>query len=198
MSAFNKPMAVGLPALAGAALGIFGFAGLFSEPQLDYFGVKLEIDGNRLVVDKSNKCNNGPHNGCLLFEETKIGVIKFYLTGSKNKVRTCDDNNVDAVITSIHLTTKGVNDSPDDEKGDYNATLDPWLEEFAFPGVKPDGEVYLADVEDARTQAWIVNMNSHLSEDGLKRFWYKVTATDCGDKKITYVTDPRADNEGRS
>ena len=55
-------MAVGLPALAGAALGIFGFAGLFSEPQLDYFGVKLEIDGNRLVVDKSNKCNNGPHN----------------------------------------------------------------------------------------------------------------------------------------
>ena len=89
-----------------------------------------------------------------------------------------------------------------DTKGNYGVNPEPWLKDDAFPGAKTDGEVYNVPVDSARTQAWLVNMNSHVATGTPKPFWYKVTATACEQNKDgtrdTWITDPRADNEGKS
>ena len=101
------------------------------------------------------------------------------------------------------MTTTIDANKPNEEKGDFNGPfpLADWLKDDAFSDVDLDtGIVYQApSLADARTQVWLVNMNSHEEPDVVKHFWYKVTATACEEKdgvRATWVTDPRGDNEG--
>jgi hypothetical protein len=188
---------------AGAliAAGVLAFFLGFSGGQLETYSVKLKPKvGGVLEVDKSNKCNQGKeHPGCLVFKEDKIGLIRFYLNGSnKYKVNKCPpDGTASKVITEIQLTAEGEGGDPQAVKGDFTVfPLPSWIENDAFPNVKLNtGIVYQAALADARTQAWLINMNSH-DAGTIKSFWYKVTATDCANPANTWVTDPRGDNEG--
>lgn len=201
MSALQRVVAMGVPALVGAAIVYFGFGSAITGSQLKYYAVELETgSAGVLEVKKGNECSNGKHKGCLDFAEDRVGLIRFYLKGNKNKIRNCDNSSVDAVITRIELTTTGESDLPDDEKGDYSVDPDPWLREDAFPGVQTDGVVYEELPANARTQAWLVNLNSHDASEGPKPFWYKITATACEENddgtRDTWITDPRGDNRG--
>jgi hypothetical protein len=203
MSAFKRGLLVsggGVGALV--AVGLFTFFWGFSGGQLETYSVKLKPKaGGVLEVDKSNKCKQGKkHPGCLVFEEDKIGLVRFYLSGSnKHKANKCPpDGDASKVITKIQLTATGEGGDPQAVKGDFTVfPLPPWVENDAFPNVVlGTGIVYQAALADARTQAWLINMNSHDASAGVFSFWYKVTATDCANLANTWVTDPRGDNEG--
>ena len=201
MSAFKAAAVIGVPALVGAAIVYFGFGFAITGSQLKYYAVELERgSAGVLEVKKGNQCSNGKHKGCLDFAEDRVGLIRFYMKGNKNKIRNCDNNSVDAVITRIELTTTGENDEPDDEKGNYLIDPAPWLREDAFPGVQTDGVVYDELRANARTQAWLVNLNSNKASAGAKPFWYKITATACAKNSNgmydVWITDPRGDNRG--
>ena len=152
-----------------------------------------------LIINEKNKCKKNGHKGCLLFEANKKGDITFYLKGSKNKAKTCEQTN--EVITKIELTTKGITD----EKGDFSGPfpLDRWLREDAFPKVNlENGIAYEATpVNTGLSQVKLFNVNSHSQEEqGILSYWYKVTATACDPNSDgiheTWVADPRGDNEG--
>jgi len=185
-------------------VAVFGF-GLFDLPfsGLTFYSVQLVpqgASGGALLVTNGNKCKHGEHDGCLLFEEDEIGFIKFYLAGSRNKIKRCSDDTgeVKAVITKIELTASSDGDDPEAVKGEFTGNLPDWVKQDAFPDVdQVSGIVYEADWDKASTQAWLVNLNSHKAADGVFPFWYKVTASDCDeDSETTWVTDPRGDNEG--
>lgn len=162
-----------------------------------------------LEVKHADKCKQHGHTGCLRFEKDKVGLIKFFLQGSSTINRKCPKAN--SVITKIELTAKGIapksDPDPDDvnpeaEKGDFTGNLPDWVRDDAFSGVDlSTGIVYQATtLNDARTQELLVNMNSHNASEGVKSFWYKVTATACIENKDgtrdIWVSDPRGDNEG--
>jgi hypothetical protein len=202
MNALQKTLFVsGGGAAALIAAGVFTLFWGFSGGQLETYSVKLKpTAGGVLEITKSNKCKQGKeHPGCLVFEEDKIGLVRFYLKGSnKHKANKCPpDGSASKVITKIQLTATGAGGDAQAVKGDFTVfPLPPWVENDAFPKVNLNtGIVYQAALADARTQAWLINMNSH-DAGAIKSFWYKVTATDCANPATTWVTDPRGDNEG--
>jgi hypothetical protein len=184
-----------------AAVGWFSALSYSTGSQLRNYLVELKpVDNGVLEVKHENKCGSKGHKGCLVFEEDKVGLIKFYLPGFKYKVRNC--KNTDTVITKIELTTTPMEGQELEDKGVFDGDLPDWIKDKAFPDVNTEtGVVYEASLDDALTQVWLINMNSHDFDDGLKRFWYKVTATACEDDDgdgvhETWVTDPRGENEG--
>lgn len=196
----TKALVAGGAGILVLGVGVFtpAFLGFGSVDVQDY-SVKLVPQGTNgvLKVDKSNKCKKGKHEGCLLFEVDEIGLIKFYLPGSKNQIKNC--TNANKVITKIEITTKGIGDDPEAVKGDYDRTnpLPLWVKTDAFTNVnRTNGIVYLATKDNAFTQALLVNLNSHNEADGERHFWYRVTATDCETPANQWVSDPRGDNEG--
>jgi len=189
----------------GLGVGILGFLGW--SDQLAIYQVLLTPQGGSgtlgVVREKGKSCDSGrnPHGGCMMFEEDKIGLIQFYLPGSKKKIKSCD--NANRVITKIALTTHGEGGGSDQTKGNFAGPfpLDGWLKNNAFPDVDLNtGIVYqAASLDDAKTQVWLTNWNSHDFDGGEKQFWYQVTVSDCektGSTFKTWVTDPRVDNQG--
>ena len=164
--------------------------------------------GGNLRVEKNNQCRKGKHDGCLLFGRDELGRIEFYLPGSRNEVKNC--STASNVITKIEVSATGVNGDPEASKGVFSDQfpLPLWLKENAFPALdRATGVVYeAASLNVARTQEWITNLNSHLNAkdaaDETKSFWYRVTVTACAESKdgnhVTWVSDPRGDNEGRN
>lgn len=186
-------------AAAGWAINVYQSTGTQSE----IYSIKLVPQGSSgtLKVDKPNQCKKNKHDGCLLFEEDMVGLMKFHLPGAKDKRQKCDK--AKNVITRIELATTVLPSTPTQpntnrEKGDFNdSPLDPWIKASAFQGVNLNtGVVYEEALENAETQAWIVNMNSHKAAEGEKEFWYKVTVESCDGKSGPWVTDPRGDNKG--
>ena len=200
MSFRTKALAVGGVGILAVVVGVFApsFLGFSSFAVKDY-SVRLVPQGTSgvLKVDEDNQCKKGKHKGCLLFETDKRGLIKFYLPGSKYKIMNC--TNTQKVITKVEVTTKGKDDDPEADKGDYDRTnpLPLWVETDAFTTVnRATGIVYQVDKGYAFTQVLLVNLNSHDEADGEKHFWYRVTVTDCNNVANTWVSDPRGDNEG--
>lgn len=208
MSILQKVLAFGGLGGAGIAAGVFlvTFLG-FSGGQLQTYSVKLEpdgVNGGTLEVVKSNKCNQGKeYKGCLRFKEDKAGLVRFYLPGSKYNFKKCKVNGGPSeVITKIELTATGIAKGADADTGVFappmNNPAQQWLKNEAFPSLDmTTGILYEATLANAGTQAWMLNMNSNPAGI-VKSFWYKVTATKCGDPATTWVTDPRGDNEGHN
>jgi len=145
-----------------------------------------------VVTDSSKKCKQNDNKGCVQFDVDKVGMVKFYLPNSKYKTKSCKNNN--EVITKVELTTTGSGD-----KGTFvgHLPLPAWIKENAFPSVdRSTGIAYQADLQQARTQVFLANMNNHDASEGTKTFWYQVTVTDCDDESKQWVTDPRGDNKG--
>jgi len=196
----TSALVVGGAGILAVGLGVFvpSIFGFSSVDVKDY-SVKLVPQGTSgvLKVDKDNKCKKGKHKGCLLFEVDEIGLIKFYLPGSKDKIKNC--SNANKVITKVEITTTGMGGDSEAEKGDYDRTnpLPVWAKTEAFTNVNRNtGIVYHATKDNAFTQVLLVNLNSSNEADGEKHFWYRVTATDCETPANTWVSDPRGDNEG--
>jgi len=200
--------AMGVSVVTAIVVGALGGYLLTQKPgsQLGIYPVKLTPcnenkpgckDEYELLVeieDNGKKCKDKQHNGCMLFEQDEVGLVKFYLDGSKHKTKSC--KNAQEVITKIELATAGT-----DNKGDFDADLDDWISEYAFSGVQDDGVVYEElPLGLARSQVFLVNKNSHDIEDGTKQFWYRVTVTACpkNDDPVDgpWVSDPRGDNKG--
>jgi len=180
--------------LTGCATQI-GLVGGGNRLAAKSFSIKLVPQGNSgvLQVHTANKgCVNNPHNGCIRFAKDTVGLVQFYLPGSRKTSKTCDDKGVKAVITGIQLTTTGSG-----EKGDFSVLPDPWLKNEAILALDlADGYAYEADKTVATTQVWLLNANFNDAADGVKTFWYRVTAESCSDAKGTWVTDPRMENDG--
>ena len=188
-------------------VGVAVFGGIVSTflPLKDIdsvtYSVKLvpDKDSSVLKVVAPYACNKGKHYGCMLFEQDKVGVIYFYLGGSRYKTRMCGDkSNPKQVITKIELTATGEGDNDLASKGDFNLPLDLIdLQRDAFPKVKlADGIIYSATKDTGKTRVRLINSNGNAAEDGVMPFWYRVTATDCEDSTLTWIADPRGDNEG--
>ena len=210
MNAMQRALAIGGIGILGAVVGFYG-SKVVSKigSQTKHYGIKLVPQGGGVLkVDESNQCanNRNPHEGCLLFETDKVGQIKFYLPGSKFKLKKCEGPGSTAqnVITKVELAVKGQGNDPEAVKGDFNGPfpLDDWLKYDAFPAVDlDDGIVYEAPWDKAATQVFLDNLNSHDAADGIKSFWYRVTVTACEEDegvRETWVTDPRGDNKGRN
>jgi len=187
------------------ALGVFTIVFTACGPGTDtgfvHYSVQLVPQGNGKgngtlkVHDPIGKCDRQNHAGCLLFKKDTRGSITFYLPGYDKKSDNCQGN-ARSVITKIELTTNAVKNDP--AKGDFTLKLDSWIKNSAFNDVNLDsGIVYQAIPSDEGwTQITLTNLNSHDAKKGEKQFWYRVTATQCGDPDTTWVTDPRGDNEG--
>lgn len=192
---------VGLAAaLSGSmAAGIFDF--WFSDEKI--YRVKLNPIGNgsgggtlQAKLEKGKKCS-GNFEGCMQFPEDKVGLIHFYLPGSKKENRQCPGpGNQGKVITEIRLTTTPHGGDADSNKGDFTVAPAPWLKLDAFPNVAANGVVYTADTTTGRSQVWLTNANSNDAEAGPKTFWYQVKVTKCSDVTQYWTTDPRGDNTG--
>lgn len=165
--------------------------------------------GGELSVElrKGRKCSKdkNPHDGCMRVAHEETGIIRFYLPGSKRQVKTCADSGVNEVITSIRVTSEGLNDESDASKGVYvSSGLDPRLKKNAFIDMDSDGYVYkVNDIGKGRTQVWLINLNNHANprkaESEFLHFWYQVTVEGCPGKAHdgqTWTSDPRVDNEG--
>ena len=197
-----KTLGVGL--VAALIVGAFGGYLVMREPGYKFgtYPVKLIPDNKSDVLlveveDSSKKCNRDNHPGCMLFEEDHVGVVKFYLSGSKYKTKSC--KNSKKVITKIELTTMGTGD-----KGVFNDGLgwvqpDKWLKENAFPSVDlTTGIAYEAKkLDQARSLVLLSNMNNHDASKGSRTFWYRVTVSACDGGEGPWVSDPRGDNKGR-
>ena len=159
--------------------------------------VQLVPQGNGIlkVNDPNGKCKKQNHAGCLLFRQDTRGSITFHLPGFGKKSDNCQGN-AQKVITKIELTTNAVENDP--AKGDFTGNLSAWIKNSAFNDVDlGSGIIYQANSPDeAWTQRTLTNLNSHDAQEGEKQFWYRVTATKCGEPETTWVTDPRGDNEG--
>ncbi len=196
-----KTLGVGL--VAALIVGAFGGYLVMREPGYKFgtYPVKLIPDNKSDVLlveveDSSKKCNRDNHPGCMLFEEDHVGVVKFYLGGSKYKTKSC--KNSKKVITKIELTTMGTGD-----KGVFNDGLgwvqpDKWLKENAFPSVDlTTGIAYEAKkLDQARSLVLLSNMNNHDASKGSRTFWYRVTVSACDGGEGPWVSDPRGDNKG--
>jgi hypothetical protein len=201
MKGMTRVVGFGAAGIIAVAAGWYVAATSYSS-QLNNYLVELKPgDAGVLEVKHENKCKTNGHKGCLLFEAGKVGLIKFYLPGNKYKIEKC--SKAENVITKIELTTYVDATKPNAAKGVFTGPfpLPDWLRDDAFSNVKLDsGIVYEApSLDDARTQVWLVNMNSHEEPDVVKNFWYKVTATACEEEDgihATWVTDPRGENEG--
>jgi len=165
--------------------------------------VPLEQQGGILRVDELNRCKNGKHPGCLLFEKDKEGYITFYIVNEKPS-KNCDTG-ATRVITEIELSTKELTAQAESDrhaKGDFTGGVDPWIKNSAFNSVNQrTGIVYQATWKDGWTQVALTNLNKHDAAEGVKQFWYKVTVTACAGgegEHATWVTDPRGDNEGKN
>ena len=198
-----KTLGVGL--VAALVVGAFG-GSIFMREAGNNFGtypVKLtpQDDGTLLaeVEDTKKRCKKEKNAGCMRFDLDANGVVKFYLSGSKFKPKSCKNKN-SRVITKIELTTTG-----EENKGVFNdgpGWVKPavWLKENAFPSVNLEtGIAYEATLEEARSLVILSNMNNHdAGEDGeiTKVFWYRVTVTDCADGDRQWILDPRGENKG--
>ena len=94
MNAMQRALAIGGIGILGAVVGFYG-SKVVSKigSQTKHYGIKLVPQGGGVLkVDESNQCanNRNPHEGCLLFETDKVGQIKFYLPGSKFKLKKCE------------------------------------------------------------------------------------------------------------
>jgi hypothetical protein len=184
-----------LGAVIVGAAGYFFVAPMATGNQVDTYPVRLTQKGDTglevSVRDNKQKCETSDNKGCMQFPEDKIGLIKFYLDGSKFKNKGCDKDK--EVITKIELTTTGI-----DDKGTFGNPLDPWIRNDAFPGVNLlTGIVYEALPANGRTQVFLANMNSNDASDDPKIFWYRVTVSACPEESGgPWVTDPRGVNKG--
>lgn len=185
-------------AVAGIGIIALGMPTLASAKN---YAVKLSTGKPGVLqvnVEKGQKCKKGKHPGCLLFEEGKIGNIKFYLPGSEKLPKNCDKTN--RVITRIQLTATSMDgNSPEATKGDFDGSeLPAWLKNEAFSSVNlKTGIAYEAiPASTGQSQVVLRNTNNHDFKEGPRQFWYKVTVSDCKDKDVTWATDPRGDNEG--
>lgn len=176
-----------------ANIGNRGKGGLSAE----VYAIKLVPQGSTgvLRVDSPNKgCKSQQHDGCMRFAENTVGLLKFYLAGSKKIAKSCDDG-AKNVITQIEITVSGSG-----EKGDFgpaNLPLPPWVETDAFPLVdRTTGFAYKKDVTEALSQVWLLNTNANNPDDGPKVFWYRVKAERCDGPPMEWTTDPRGENEG--
>lgn len=166
--------------------------------------VKLKPIGNNggvLKVDQANRCNNDQHPGCLRFERNTKGYMRFYIAGEKLS-RNCDTG-ARRFISDIELASSPAtsqDNSTANSKGDFTGGVDPWLAQ-AFKSIdRNTGVIYQAEPENEFRwpQVIVENKNNHEATDGVMRFWYKVTVTDCDDNERTWITDPRGDNEGKN
>jgi hypothetical protein len=177
------------------------FPGANESFQGVFYAVELRPQGSsgKLKVVQENKCKKHKHEGCLLFEKGKVGIIRFFLSGSEDEMKDCNNEGTDEVITQIELSTTVMSVDPNNtkkDKGDFTAVVADWLKEGAFFDVLDTGIVYkVSSIEDAKTQVELINWNNNKGE---KQFWYQVTVTSCDGEETTWVTDPRGDNEGRN
>jgi len=182
--------------LAGG-VGLLGASSFwFSKEKL--YTVKLIPQGVSgtlgVKLEKGKKCSKG-FEGCMAFAEDKVGLIRFYLPGSKKVERMCPG--AGKVITRIELSTTEDGAVDDGEKGDFAGGVDPWLKQYAFPAVnQADGVIYDADIATGLSRVHLTNLNSHDAATGIETFWYQVTVTNCTDATKKWVTDPRGDNTG--
>ena len=186
--------------LTGCATQI-GLTGGGNRLAAKAFSIKLVPQGNSgvLKVDTANKgCLNNPHNGCMRFAKDTVGLVQFYLPGSKQTSKTCDSG-AKEVITGIQLTTTELATSSGGDKGDFTVLPEQWLKDDAFLALDlSNGYAYEADVNNGTTQVWLLNANFNDAADGVKTFWYQVTAEACpgSNKDGPWVTDPRGENRG--
>jgi hypothetical protein len=159
------------------------------------YAVKFVPQGNTgvLKADTPNQgCQKSPHNGCLLFSENTVGLLKFYLPDSRSQARSCATG-ARNVITRVELSATGSG-----EKGDFSdLPLPEWLQKEAFSGVDLDsGVLYSASIDQGLSQIWLLNANANDSAAGVRTFWYRVTAQNCTTPANTWVSDPRGENTG--
>jgi hypothetical protein len=158
------------------------------------FPVRLVPQGGGVLkVDTPNQgCVNNLHNGCIRFDENTVGLMKFYLRGSKKKVETCSTG-ARNVITAIQISVTGSG-----EKGDFSVLpLPEWIQLEAFPLLdRSTGLVYDKAVDDGASQVWMLNANANDAALGAREFWYRVTAKSCASPTQTWTSDPRGENEG--
>jgi hypothetical protein len=174
------------------------------HPQDEDYWVKLKPKHDdtgimEVSVDPGKKCEKNWHAGCMRFLKNTVGHITFYLNGSRNVMKSCDQPGVERDNKKIELTATGDTDAA---KGVFNNDRRPdWLKYQAFLSLDlVTGVVYEAPTVQAYNKLTLTNNNSTLyeeGEEGEKQFWYKVTVTSC-DGLQTWVTDPRGDNEGRN
>lgn len=194
-----KPLSVG--GVTGA--GLFYLLSPFFVPTAveQITPVRLKPIGNNggvLKVDQSNRCKKDQHPGCLHFAKDTKAYMGFYVF-DEDPGKTCDTG-AKRVISKIELATK--EDMQDarkkHSKGDFAGGVDTWLTK-AFKSIdQKTGIIYEAKQQPGWTQVVLENLNNHNAEEGVKRFWYEVTVTKCGDQKIEWTTDPRGDNEGKN
>ena len=148
------------------------------------------------VVTNDKKCQDRPHDGCMLFTANTVGVINFYLLGARKKTKCSVSEGVKHVITKIELSTTPKVD--DYSKGEFGKEVDAWLTESAFDNVNEFGAVYEANWDTGRTSVALTNWNRHVSAAGepVKSFWYRVTVKECAEPHKETIFDPRGDNEG--
>lgn len=197
-----KVKVVGAFVAGAAAIFLAGGVGiveanfLFTKEKL--YKVQLTPQGEnggtlRAQLKKGKKCSQN-FEGCMKFAEDKVGLIRFYLPGSKKQERECPGAR--KVITKIELSTTPDAAFPEGDKGDFAGGVDPWLKQDAFPLVdQATGVIYDETTATGKSRVWLVNQNSHDSSLGTRPFWYQVTVTSCnGTQK--WVTDPRGENTG--
>ena len=157
-------------------------------------------NGNLRIPTASQRCGSNQHDGCMGFDLDTTGLIKFHLGGLGLPNKTCADENVDEVITGIQLTTTVDSSGGNGNKGDFTVLPDAWLKYEAFSSLDlSTGFVYQASVGNpGATQVWLFNANGNDAADGVKTFWYQVTAEACpgSNKDGPWVTDPRGENRG--
>lgn len=156
--------------------------------------LKANQGQNTLEPQKSIKCPQNAKKGCIQFDPSTLGPIKFSIQNGK-KNETCDaDPMPQWIITMVELTAVEI---PDTGKGDYTSRPIPdWLSN-AFPQLNTQsGVVYQADVSFATSSAVIIDLNNHNKAEGVKTLYYRVTARNCNGTK-TLVTDPRIRNYGK-
>jgi hypothetical protein len=198
-----KTLGVGL--VVALVVGAFGGYSVMktSGNKFGTYPVKLIPDNKSDVLlveveDSSKKCKKDNHAGCMLFEEDHVGVVKFYLGGSKFDTKSC--KNSKKVITKIELTTTGAGD-----KGVFNGEAGwtqpaDWVKVNAFPSVDlASGIAYEAtNLDQARSLVFLSNMNNHDASKGTRTFWYRVTVSACDGGEGPWVSDPRGDNKGKN
>jgi hypothetical protein len=164
--------------------------------KLDMPEITLKANGTQNTLEPQNsfKCPQNAKKGCIQFDLSTLGPIKFTIQNGK-KDETCSASpKPQWVITLIELTADEI---PGTGKGDYTSRPIPdWLSN-AFPQLNTQsGVVYQADVSFATSSAVIIDLNNHNNTDGVKTLYYKVTAKNCSDTK-TLVTDPSITNYGK-
>lgn len=181
-----------------ALLGYAGYTAFISTQNLKLDMPEITLMANQgqntLEPQNSFKCPQNAKKGCIQFEPSTLGAIKFTIQNGK-KDETCNASpEPQWIITLIELTAVEI---PGTGKGDYTSRPIPdWLSN-AFPQLNTQsGVVYQADVSFATSSAVIIDLNNHNKAEGAKTLYYKVTATNCNGTE-TLVTDPSVTNYGK-